>query len=117
MDVAIGKTNISNEVLSKIAGVAAMECCGVVGMSPRNIKDGIAELLRRENINKGIEVNIENDIVNFDLYIIVAYGIRISEVAQIIQETVKFNVENMSGLKVGQINIHVQGVRVDADEQ
>lgn len=112
----IGKTNISEEVIATIAGIAAMECFGLVGMSSRKLKDGIAELLRKENLSRGVEVVIEDDQVTIDLYIVVAYGTKISEVAQNVQEKVKYTVENMTGLNVVSVNVNVQGVRVDADE-
>lgn len=111
-----GRTEISEEVISKIAGIAAMECFGVVGMASRKISDGIAELLRKENLTKGVQVKIDEGKVVLDLFLIVAYGIKISEMAVNVQEKVKFNVENMTGMKVENVNIHIQGVRVDAEE-
>ena len=111
------KVNISEDVVSTIAGVAAMECFGVVGMSTRNLKEGITELLRKDNVHKGIDINISGQDVIVTLYIVVAYGVKISEVAQNIQEKVKFSIENMTGLNVDSVNVNVTGVRPDNDEQ
>lgn len=89
-----------------------MECIGVVGMSStRVVKDGIADLLRKENLSRGVEVRKDNDQLIIDLYIIVSYGTRISEVANIVQERVKYTLKQTLGLDVDKVNIFVQGVR------
>ena len=111
-----GRTEISEEVIGKIAGMAAMECFGVVGMASRKISDGIAELLRKENLTKGVQIKMDDEKIILDLFLIVAYGIKISEMALNVQEKVKFNVENMTGMQVDTVNIHIQGVRIDAEE-
>ncbi|MEW6725299.1 MAG: Asp23/Gls24 family envelope stress response protein [Bacillota bacterium] len=107
-----GRISISDEVIATVAGVAATECYGIVGMASRKLKDGIAELLRRENLSRGVEVNVEGDEVGVSLYIIVGYGTRISEVAKNVTEQVKYSVESMTGLRVSRVNILVQGVKV-----
>jgi uncharacterized alkaline shock family protein YloU len=109
----IGQIEISNEVLATIAGIAAMDCYGLVGMASRSqIKDGIIELLRRENLSKGIEVRNENNELIVDMYIIVSYGTKISEVAHNIQSKVKYTIDQMLGLHVNHVNIFVQDVRL-----
>lgn len=86
-----GNIYIADEVISVIAGSAAMECYGLVGMASRKqLKDGIAELLGRENLSRGVEVRRENELLHIDLYIIVSYGTKISEVAHNIQSKVKY---------------------------
>ena len=90
-----------------------MECYGLVGMASRKqLKDGIAELLGRDNLSRGVEVRRENEEVHIDLYIIVSYGTKISEVAHNIQSKVKYVLNDVVGLKVDYVNIFVQGVRV-----
>ena len=108
----LGQVNISDEVIGIIAGVAAMECYGLVGMANRNIPDGISELLRREQLNRGVDVHVENGELVIDLYIIVEYGTNISEVAHNVMGKVKYTVESLVGINVSRANIHVQGVRV-----
>ncbi|MCL4516961.1 MAG: Asp23/Gls24 family envelope stress response protein [Firmicutes bacterium] len=115
MSNELGQINISDEVIGIIAGVAATECYGLVGMASRNIQDGIAELLRREHLNRGVEVRLEGDRLMIDLYIIVEYGVNISEVAHNVMEKVKYTVENVVGLNVAKVNIRVQGVRVASE--
>lgn len=108
-----GRIVISEEAISTAAGVAALECYGLVGMTSRSrIKDGFIELLGRENLSRGVEIHMVNDRVSIDLYIIVAYGTRISEVAQNVMEKVKYIVESFVGIPVEQVNVNVQGVRV-----
>lgn len=108
-----GKIDVADQVISVIAGSAALDCYGLVGMASRNsLKDGIAELLGRENLSRGIEVRYDNNQIHLDLYVIVSYGTKISEVAHNIQSKVKYVLEEVVGLKVDFVNIFVQGVRV-----
>jgi uncharacterized alkaline shock family protein YloU len=108
-----GRIEISNDVIAAIAGGAAVDCYGIVGMASKNqIKDGISEILRRENFSKGVIVRQENDEVHIDMYIIVSYGTKISEVAHNVQTKVKYTLDQTLGLAVQSINIYVQGVRV-----
>ncbi|WP_044893807.1 Asp23/Gls24 family envelope stress response protein [Bacillus alveayuensis] len=108
-----GRIEISNDVIATIAGGAAVDCYGIVGMASKNqIKDGISEILRRENFSKGVIVRQENDEVHIDMYIIVSYGTKISEVAHNVQTKVKYTLDQTLGLAVQSINIYVQGVRV-----
>ena len=108
-----GNVNISEDVISVIAGSAAMEVYGLVGMASRKqLKDGIAELLGRENLSRGVEVRRVQDALHIDLYIIVSYGTKISEVAHNIQVKVKYVLNEIVGLNVEQVNIFVQEDRV-----
>ncbi|WP_422443900.1 Asp23/Gls24 family envelope stress response protein [Thermoanaerobacterium sp. DL9XJH110] len=104
-----GSIKISDEVVAVIAGLAAMEVEGVAGMSG-GIVGGIAEILGRKNLSKGVKVEVGEKEAAVDLYIIVNYGVRIPEVAWNVQENVKKAIENMTGLSVVEVNIHVQGV-------
>jgi uncharacterized alkaline shock family protein YloU len=108
-----GKIFITDHVVSVLAGSAALECYGLVGMASRKqLKDGITEMLGRDNLSRGVEVRRENEEVHIDLYIIVSYGTKISEVAHNIQSKVKYVLNDVVGLKVDYVNIFVQGVRV-----
>lgn len=113
MEKEMGKINISEEVIAIVAGFAAVESYGIVGMTARKIKEGFAELLGRENLTKGIDVKLRDDQVIIDLYVVVSYGTKINQVAQNVMEKVRYNVENITGLTVQAINVNIQGVRVD----
>ncbi|MFV9509918.1 Asp23/Gls24 family envelope stress response protein [Tepidibacillus sp. LV47] len=109
----LGKVTISDDAIATIAGISAMEVFGLVGMASRKqLKDGIAELLGRENLGRGIEVRSEDDEVIIDMYIIVSYGTKISEVAHNVQQKVIYTLDTMMGVKVSRVNVIVQGVRV-----
>lgn len=108
----LGKIDISEEVIATIAGAAAVECYGLVGMSSRKITDGFTELLGRENLARGVMVKIDDNQVVIDLYIVVGYGVNISEVATNVMERVRYTTENLTGLHVAEVNVNVQGVRV-----
>ncbi|WML49309.1 Asp23/Gls24 family envelope stress response protein [Neobacillus sp. PS3-34] len=108
-----GQIDISNEVIATIAGGAATDCYGIVGMASKSqIKDGLTEILRRENFTRGVIVRQENEEVHIDMYIIVSYGTKISEIAHNVQSKVKYTLDQTVGLAVDSVNIYVQGVRV-----
>ena len=101
---------ISDDVVAVIAGVAVSEVPGVADMSG-GFAGGISEVLRgKKNLSKGIKVESGEKETKIDVNIIVEYGIRIPDVAFEIQNKVKAAVENMTGLKVVEVNVHVQGV-------
>ncbi|MCX7710359.1 MAG: Asp23/Gls24 family envelope stress response protein [Clostridia bacterium] len=110
----MGNIKISDEVVAIIAGIAAMEVPGVAGMSG-GIAGGIAEMLGRKNLSKGVKVEVGEKEAAIDLYIIVEYGCRIPDISWEIQEKVKKAVETMTGLQVIEVNIHVQGVNIEKE--
>ncbi len=108
-----GQIEISIDVIATIAGGAAVDCYGIVGMASKNqLKDGISEILRKENFSKGVIVRQEDELVHIDMYIIVSYGTKISEVAHNVQSKVKYTLDKTVGLAVNSVNVFVQGVRV-----
>jgi uncharacterized alkaline shock family protein YloU len=112
IDTKNGEINISSEVISTVVGFATNECYGVVGMSARNIKDGIAEILKKENYSKGVAIRDEDGLVHIDIHIIVLYGVSVSEVAKLVQERVKHELNSVLNLEVSTINIKVDSVKI-----
>ena len=109
----LGKIEISTDVIANIAGGTVVESYGVVGMASKNqVRDGFAELLGKENYSRGVIVEHNEDRLAIELYIIVGYGVKISEVAANVQTTVKYKLEKTLGLSIEAVNIHVQGVRI-----
>ncbi len=107
---------IANDVVAVIAGVAVSEVPGVASMSG-GFAGGISEVLSgKKNLSKGIKVDADEKQVKIDVNIIVEYGSRIPDVAFEIQNRVKKSVENMTGLKVEEVNVHVQGVKTEREE-
>ena len=108
---------ISNDVVAVIAGVAVSEVRGVASMQG-GFAGGITEVLSgKKNLAKGIKVEVENEKAKIDVNIIVEYGTRIPDVAFEIQNRVKKSVENMTGLKVTEVNVHVQGVSIETEKK
>ncbi|MDL2280863.1 Asp23/Gls24 family envelope stress response protein [Selenomonadales bacterium OttesenSCG-928-I06] len=105
----IGSIRISDEVVKVIAGLAATEVTGVAGMSA-GLVGGIAEMLGKKNMAKGVKVEVGEKEAAIDLYIIVEYNVRIPDIALRVQENVKKAIEAMTGLNVVEVNIHIQGV-------
>lgn len=105
---------ISNDVIAVIAGVAVSEVPGVYGMAG-GLAGGISEVLKgKKNLAKGIKVETTEKTAKIDVNIIVEYGTRIPDVAFEIQNRVKKAVESMTGLKVSEVNVNVQGVNTEA---
>lgn len=108
----LGTVNITEDVLAILAGYSAIECAGIVAMASKRATDGIVELLGRENLRRGIVINLKDNMVNVNLYIIVEYGVSIAAVAKNVIETVKYRLESIAGVTVGKINVTVEGIRV-----
>lgn len=107
---SVGNIKIAPDVVSTIAGIATAEVEGVAGMHT-SIAGGLAEMLStKKNQSKGVKVEIKENSVVIDLYIIVEYGVRIPELAWEVQENVKTSVETMTGLTAEKVNIHIEGV-------
>lgn len=111
-----GTVKIADEVVAIVAGLAATEVSGVAGMSG-GIAGGIAEMLGRKNLAKGVKVEVGEKEAAVDIFVIVEFGVRIPDVALKIQQEVKQAIEGMTGLKVVEVNIHVQGVEFPQTEK
>lgn len=107
---------IADDVVAIIAGKAASEVSGVFGMAG-GFAGGITEVFGKKNFSKGIKVDVQEQSVKIDVNIIVEYGTRIPDIAFEIQNRVKKAVENMTGLKVLEVNVHVQGVHTPDDDE
>ncbi len=108
----LGKIEVSQRAVASIAADAALRSYGVVGMASARLKDGLAEMLRREHLERGVVVRLKDGQITIDLYVVVEYGTRISEVGRNIAQNVKFAVEKAIGLPVAHVCVNVQGLRV-----
>ncbi|MBS4804064.1 MAG: Asp23/Gls24 family envelope stress response protein [Clostridium sp.] len=108
----LGNIHYSEEVLAKIVGLSTMECYGVVGMVSKNAPEGLWELMRIENLSKGVKLKVNEDKLVVELFVMVEYGTKISEIANNIIQKVRYSVENFTGLKVSSVTVNVQAVRV-----
>lgn len=110
------KVDITNEVIATVVGGAATDIYGIVGMASKNqIRDNLNDILKKENYSRGVVVKQEENGVAVDVFIIVSYGTKISEVCRNVQEKVKYNLETMLGVSANAVNVYVQGVRVMKD--
>ena len=108
----MGEIQISADVIALYAGTIAVECFGIVGMAAVSMKDGLVKLLKKESLTHGINLEIKDNRISLDFHVIVAYGVSISAVADNLIESVKYRVEDFTGMEVEKINIFVEGVRV-----
>ncbi|MDR3081208.1 MAG: Asp23/Gls24 family envelope stress response protein [Streptomyces sp.] len=108
-----GRLEVLEPVVAAVAGHAALNCYGVMGMAARNLRDGVFTLVRRENVHRGVEIRRLTEGLVIDLFVVVQYGTRIQEVAHNLQETVKFAIERAVQVPVIEVNVTVQGVHED----
>ena len=108
-----GKVVIAGDVIATYAGSVAVECFGIVGMAAVNMKDGIVKLLKKDYLTHGINVTVsDRDEITIDFHVIISYGVSINTVSDNLIDTVKYRVEEFTGMRMKKINIFVEGVRV-----
>ena len=108
-----GDIQISDNAIAILAGTAVLECYGVVGVTSKRIRDYAYEILKKENYAKGVIINNNDSVINIDLYVILSYGIKISEVVNEIQKKVKYVVEKTLNIDVVGVNVHVEGIKAN----
>jgi uncharacterized alkaline shock family protein YloU len=111
-----GRIDVASRAIATTVAEAVMRCYGVVGMSPRNLRDSAANVLRPEDQHKGIDVQIAGDQITIDLYVVIEYGTRIATVARNIMDNVHYAVERLLGESPTTVNVHVQGLRLEQPE-
>ena len=110
----LGNINISSRAIATIAYHAAIRSYGVVGLASRNLVNGLTHMIVKDPTH-GIEVDFTPEYINIDLYIVVQYGTRIKSVAASVANTVRFQVEKAIGMPLNEINVHVQGLRINEE--
>jgi uncharacterized alkaline shock family protein YloU len=113
-DKDIGNVSFANDVLAIIAGLAASEIDGVAGMSG-GLAGGIAELLGRKNLAKGIKITLNDKLITVEINMIITYGFKLHEVSRKVQANVIKAIETMTGLNVERISINVLGINFSKD--
>ncbi len=108
----LGKINIPDDIIATIAGYAASENYGIVGMSAKSASDQLWQLVGGDNQRRGVKVTaLGEDEIDIDLYVTLIYGASLPAVAQNAIGNVRYRVEELTGLKVKNVNIHVEGIR------
>jgi len=111
-EVIQGSVNIANDVLADLAGYAALECYGIVGMASPSLRDGVAQLLSRDRLRKGVSITSDGEGVKVDLYVVAEYGTQLAQVAQNMADRVKYVLTANAEVKVDAVEVHVQGIKV-----
>lgn len=112
MNTFNGKISISWGVVEKLAAIATTECYGIVGMANKSVGDEIINILNIDNITKGVKLKFFENKFSIDLHIIVKYGTNINTVSETIINTVKYKVEKYTDIKIDNINVFVEGIKV-----
>ena len=113
----LGRVTISPEAIAQIVGRTAAECYGVVGMSlrtPGPARARVTRLLPKGKPTRGIVVRNLDGAVALDLYVVVAYGLNLAEVAATVRSQVAYEVERLTGLRVASVDVHIQDVKRSA---
>ena len=109
----MGTISVSEDLIATIAGYAAVENYGIVGMCARSAGDAIVELFGRENLQKGVLVEKVDDAqVDVSLHIALQYGVSLPAVSQNTKQNVRYRIEELTGVSVRSVNIFVESIRV-----
>ena len=110
----LGQIKISDDAIATLAGTTVNECYGIVGMISRNyLKDGYSALLKKENYSKGVVIRSEEDGLQIDVYVVVSFGVKISEVVTNLQQRVKYVLEKSLNMDIASVNVHIEGISVN----
>jgi uncharacterized alkaline shock family protein YloU len=112
MDTELGEVIINPDVIATYAGSVAVECFGIVGMAAVNVRDGLVHMLKKDSLKHGINVEINQNQISLEFHVIMAYGVSISAVAENLFSSVKYQLEEFTGMKVEKMVVRVDGVRV-----
>ena len=113
MITKLGKITVADDLIASIAGFAAVENVGIVGMNAKKASDSFIELFGKDNMRRGVKVTLVSpDVIDVDLYVTLEYGVSLPAVAQNAKSNVKYRVEEMTGLTVHAVNVHVENIRV-----
>ncbi len=113
MSTTLGKISIADDLIAEIAGYAAVENVGIVGMNAKKASDSFIELFGKDNMRRGVKVTVVSpDVLDIDLYVTLEYGVSLPAVAHNVKSNVKYRVEEMTGLTVHAVNVHVENIRV-----
>jgi uncharacterized alkaline shock family protein YloU len=111
-DRTLGSVHIANEVLADLAGYAALESYGIVGMASPNLVGGVAQLLPKQKLRKGVQVVSDDEGVAVDLFVIIEHGTQLAEVSHNLSSRVRYVLTDVADVKVNSVEVHVLGVKV-----
>jgi uncharacterized alkaline shock family protein YloU len=109
----IGSIHVSPRAIASIAYHAALQSYGVVGLTSKNLVDGLTQVLVKDP-TVGVDVHYDGQSITIELYVVIEYGTRIKSVAASVSNTVRYHVEKTLGMPVAEVNVHVQGLRISS---
>lgn len=109
--VVPGKLKVSNDCIADLAGYAALECYGVVGMAITDQQEGVTRLLPTYRLRRGIDVGSEDGMVTVDLHVVVEQGVNMSSVSANLVSSVKFILARIAELEAVKVRVHIEGIR------
>ncbi|SHF59683.1 Asp23/Gls24 family envelope stress response protein [Ornithinibacillus halophilus] len=115
-DTGLGKVEIAPEVIEVITGIAASEVEGISSMRG-NFATGVVERFGKKSHSKGVKVELTENGISIDLYVVLNFGVSIPKVAQQLQTNIRQTLKNMTALDIAEINVHVVGIQMDKDEE
>ena len=108
----LGSIRMNDDIVATIAGYAAVENYGIVGMNAKTVSDAVTQLFGKDDIKKGVKITINKEgEVDVDLFVTLEYGVSLPAVASNTQKNVRYRLEEMTGLTVNNINVHVEAIR------
>lgn len=107
-----GAIHIANDVLADLAGYAALESYGVVGMASPTLAEGVAQLLPRQKLRKGIKITSGDEGVTVDLYVVIEHGTQLTEVSHSLANRVRYVLTDTADVAVKDVEVHVMDVKV-----
>ncbi|WP_188453693.1 Asp23/Gls24 family envelope stress response protein [Virgibacillus oceani] len=114
-DTSLGKVEIAPEVIEVITGIAASEVEELSSMRG-NFATGVVERFGKKSHGKGVKVELTDNGILIDLYVVLNYGVSIPQVAQKLQTNIRQTLKNMTALEIDEINVHVVGVQMDVQD-
>ncbi|WP_174613767.1 Asp23/Gls24 family envelope stress response protein [Virgibacillus ihumii] len=115
-DASLGKVEIAPEVIEVITGIAASEVEGLSSMRG-NFATGVVERFGKKSHSKGVKVELTDDGILIDLFVVLNFGVSIPQVAQKVQDNIRQTLKNMTALEINEINIHVVGIQMDDETE
>lgn len=107
-----GQITITNEAIAMVTAHIASDCYGVIDLVSRRLKDNVSELIRKKPRAKGVKIKTKDNHISINLYVIIKYGVNIKAVSESLRKSIKYDIEEFTGMIVDDVNIHVLGVRV-----
>ncbi|UOR12346.1 Asp23/Gls24 family envelope stress response protein [Halobacillus amylolyticus] len=112
----LGNVEIAPEVIEVIAGIAVSEVAGVASMRG-NFASGVVERLGKKNHGKGVKVELTEEGILIEAFVVMDYGISIPDTAKKIQDNTRQALKNMTALEIKEINVHIVGVQMEGKEE